>query len=322
MKVLVTGATGGLGKALVAGLIAAGYAVRATGRRDGQALRDMGADYIQADLTEAALNPLVSGIDGVFHAAALSSPWGRDRDFQAINVDVTRNLLAAARRAGCRRFIFVSSPSVYARERDQLELRESDPIAERPLNAYARTKGEAEGLVRAASDAGMACVALRPRAIIGPDDDVLLPRFLRLIKKGRFPLVHGGRALVELTDVRDVVRALIAAYMRAPEIGGAVINISGGQAVSVRALIGELADAMGRQVRFLPMPYGALRVIASSNETVCGLLPGRPEPALTVYTLSALAFSQTFDMSLARELIDYKPQYDAVKAACELGRRS
>ncbi|ESQ85267.1 hypothetical protein AEAC466_06020 [Asticcacaulis sp. AC466] len=311
-----------MGKALVAGLIMAGYAVRATGRRDGQALKDMGADYIQADLTKGSLGPLVDGVDGVFHAAALSSPWGRDADFQAINVDVTRNLLVAARRAGCRRFIFVSSPSVYARERDQLELRESDPIAERPLNAYARTKGEAEGLVRAASDAGMACVALRPRAIIGPDDDVLLPRFLRLIKRGRFPLVHGGRALIELTDVRDVVRALIAADACAPDIGGAVINISGGKAVSVHDLIRELADAMGREVRFLPTPYAVLRLIASVNEAVCGLLPGRPEPALTLYSLSALAFSQTFDMSLACELIDYTPQYDAIKAACELGRHS
>ncbi len=317
---LVTGATGGLGKALVRGLIAQGFAVRATGRSNGAALTAMGAEYVAADLTRGDLSALVSGIEGVFHAAALSSPWGRDADFEAINVVATARLLDAARHAGCRRFVFVSSPSVYAAARDRLDLRESDPVATKPLNAYARTKAEAERLVLRAGDAQMACVAIRPRAIIGPDDTVLLPRFLRLIEKGRFPLVNGGRALAELTDVRDVVQALMTAYERAESLNREVINISGGRAVSVRDMVTQLAEVMGREVRFVAVPYGVAAFLAGLAETVCGLLPGRPEPPLTVYTLSALAFSQTFDLTKAHQTLDYQPQFDAIQTALEIAR--
>ncbi len=318
-KVLVTGASGGLGKALVTGLRKRGFEVRATGRRD---LTNLGSAYIPADLINADLDALTAGMDGVFHCAALSSPWGMNAAFQAINVDVTQALLVSARRAGCKRFVFVSSPSVYAREGDQINLTENDPINDRPLNAYARTKGEAERLVLRSGDADMACVAIRPRAIIGPDDEVLLPRFLRLIQKGRFPLVNRGRALVELTDVRDVVAALMTAYDRAHGVSGEVINISGGQSVSVRDMVIRLTNALSKTVEFIPVPYGLLRAGASVSEVVCGLLPGRPEPALTVYSLAALSFSQTFDLTKARRILDYVPQYDAVETATEIARQT
>lgn len=318
-KVLVTGASGGLGKALVTGLRKRGFEVRATGRRD---LTNLGSAYIPADLTHADLDALTVGMDGVFHCAALSSPWGMNAAFQAINVDVTHALLVSARRAGCKRFVFVSSPSVYTREGDQINLTESNPINDRPLNAYARTKGEAERLVLRSGDADMACVAIRPRAIIGPDDEVLLPRFLRLIQKGRFPLVNRGRALVELTDVRDVVAALMTAYERAPALSGEVINISGGRSVTVRDMVTRLASSLGTTVEFTHVPYGLLRAVATVSEAVCGLLPGRPEPPLTVYSLAALSFSQTFDLTKARRKLDYAPQYDAVEMALEIARQA
>ena len=320
--VLVTGASGGLGKALVAGLLARGIAVRATGRRDGGDLERLGASYTRANLVDTDLDALTAGVEGVLHCAALSSPWGREADFQAINVDVTRGLLAAARRAGCRRFVFVSSPSVYAREVDQYGLTEADPVNGQPLNAYARTKAEAEAHVLRAADAQMACVAVRPRAIIGPDDTVLLPRFLRLIDKGRFPLIRGGGAQIELTDVRDVVSALLTAYERAPVLSGEVINISGGQSIGVRDLVSRLAEALGKRIRFVDLPYGPLRTLAALAEWVCGRLPGRPEPVLTVYSLAVLSFSQTFDLGKARRLLDYAPKYDAVETALQMARQA
>lgn len=318
--ILVTGATGGLGKALVAGLCANGLTVRATGRRDGHEIQATGATYIPADLLTADTDGLMAGVEGVFHCAALSSPWGQASDFQAINVDVTRRLLSSARRAGCRRFVFVSSPSVYAREQDQIGLTENDPINSRPLNDYARTKAEAEDYVVRESDKDMNCVVIRPRALVGPDDKVLIPRFLRLIDKGRFPLIRGGAAQVELTDVRDVVAALMTAYDRADVLSGEVINISGGMSICVRDLIDRLAMALGRTIGYTDLPYGALRTVAALSEHVCRLLPGRPEPPLTVYGLSILSFSQTFNLAKAKQLLDYTPQYDAVETAINMAR--
>ena len=322
-RVLVTGATGGLGLAVVAALAAQGHIVRATGRRRDVAgrLKAMGAEFVPADLNDPATLPaLVEGVDGVIHAAALSSPWGPHADFQRINVDATRHLLAAARAAGVRCFVFVSSPSVYARPADQLDLRETDPINPRPMNAYAATKGEAERAVLAASNDAMASVAIRPRAIVGPDDSVLLPRVLRLVRRGRFPLVRGGQALIELTDARDAASALVRALARAESLGGQVINIAGGRSMAIRDMVATLAEALAIPIRFVPVPYAAVAAFAASAEAVCRVLPGRPEPILTPYTLTTLAFSQTFDLTKAREALGFQPHFDAFATALDVAR--
>jgi len=316
-RVLVTGATGGLGLATVAALRAEGYAVRATGRNVAAAgrLAAMGADFVPADLTEfAGLPRLCEGVDSVIHAAALSSPWGAPGDFRRINVEATLALHEAARAQGAR-FVFVSSPSVYAQARDQIGLTENSSLPRRFLNAYAATKAEAEGRVMAKGG-----VVIRPRAIVGPDDHVLLPRFLRLIDKGRFPLVRGGRALVELTDARDVARALILAEQKAPELAGQVFNISGGHALPVRETVSAIAEAMGKAVRFRNLPFQAVRALTAVVEQAASAWPGRPEPPLTVYGLCAMAFSQTFDLTRARERLGYAPRYDALETALSVAR--
>ncbi len=110
----------------------------------------MGAQVMLSDLLEVDPQALCAGIDTVFHAAALSSPWGPERAFRRMNVDVTSAPLTATRTSGVKRFVFVSSPSIYAEFRDRPNLTEADPPAAHPLNAYARTKLAAERLVLAA----------------------------------------------------------------------------------------------------------------------------------------------------------------------------
>jgi 2-alkyl-3-oxoalkanoate reductase len=315
-RALVTGATGGLGLALVADLMAAGYSVLASGRQPGalERLRAMGAETLAGDLLEMA-DAACEGVDVVFHAAALSSPWGPDAAFETANVELTRRLLASARRAGADGFVFVSSPSVYARWRDQVGITEATPLPHRALNAYARTKGEAEALVLAADAPGFRTVAIRPRAIVGPDDAVLLPRILRLVKTGRFPLFRQGRALVELTDARDAARALRLADVHREVAGGRVINVTSGQAVPIATLVKRLGEALGVEVRITAVPLPLGQALAVASEAICRWLPGQPEPMLTPYTLSTLAWSQTFDLTGARALIGYAPEHDAVETA-------
>ncbi len=321
-RVLVTGATGGLGLAVVEALREAGHDVRATGRRSDVAgrLQGLGAEFVAADLTAGAMNGLVAGMDGVIHCAALSSPWGPYETFHKINVLATRYLLAAARDAGVGRFVLVSSPSIYARHADQVGLTEADPPAVKPLNAYAATKLMAEREVLAASSPEMACVAVRPRAIVGPDDTVLLPRVLRMIDGGRFPLIRQGRALIELTDARDAADALVRALDRAEAVAGEAFNISGGRPMTIRAMAETLAAALGRDISFVHLPYGLVSVAAMLSQAVCNLWPGRPEPRLTPYTLATLGFSQTFDLTKARERLGYVPRYDAFQTALEVAR--
>ncbi len=322
-RALVTGATGGLGLALTQALLDAGYAVRATGRNAAAIgrLRAMGAEAVAGDLFDLGPDAVCRDIDVVFHAAALSSPWGPDAVFQRANVDLTRELLAAARKTGADAFVFVSSPSVYARWRDQTGLTEDTPWPDRALNAYSRTKGEAERLVLAADAPSFRTVAIRPRAIIGPDDTVLLPRILRLVKRGRFPLFRDGQALVELTDARDAARALVLADVHREAAGGQAINISGGRPTPLRDLVQRLALRLGAEVRIVPLPLALGKALSVVSDAVCRVLPSRPEPVLTPYTLSTLAWSQTFDLAKARRLLGYEPAHDAVETALELAPR-
>lgn len=322
-RALVTGATGGLGLALTQTLLDAGYAVRAAGRSPAalERLRGMGSETVAGDLFALAPDALCRDIDVVFHAAALSSPWGPEAAFQRANVDLTAALLAGAQRAGTDAFVFVSSPSVYARWADQTGLTEDTAWPDRPLNAYARTKGEAERLVLAADAPGFRTVAVRPRAIVGPDDAVLLPRILRLVKRGRFPLFREGRALVELTDVRDAARALRLADLHREAAGGQAINITGGAAVPVRDLVQRLGQALDVEVRTVAIPLAAGQGLSIAADALCRILPGRPEPVLTPYTLSTLAWSQTFDLARARRLLGYEPDHDAVASALAVAPR-
>lgn len=312
MSVLITGASGGLGLALVAAFRAAGRPVRATGRNPALAARleALGAEYRIADLTQpGAAAALCDGQRSVVHAAALSASWGPAEDFHRINVEATERLLAAAQAAGCRRFVFVSSPSIYAAMRDRIGLTETDAPADPPLNLYARSKLAAERAVAAAHRPGFATLSLRPRAITGPDDRVLLPRLIELAALPRVPLLRGGRALVELTDVRDVASAVLAAEARAEALAGGAVNISGGHPLPIRRIAQEIGTALGRNIRFLPLPMTLARPIAALNAR----RPDTgPEPRLTPYTLATLAYSQSFDLSGARRLLDWQPQHDAL----------
>ena len=304
---LVTGATGGFGRILVPALLAAGYRVRATGR-DREAARMLavqGAEMVLADLVADPLDALVEGIDTVFHLAALSSPWGARADFEAINVEATRRLLDAARNAGVMRFVFASTPSIYAEPRDRIGLTEADVPAHRFANDYAATKYAAEQMVLAATGTAMTTVALRPRAIVGPHDTVLLPRLIRAVRGGRLLLPGGGKTLIELTDARDAAAAFIAADR--PDIGGQVFNISGGAPRPLSELVATIFARLGRPVRITPIPRELALAMGGAMERVALWRPGRPEPPLTRYGAMTLGWSQTFNLARAREGLGWAP---------------
>lgn len=310
-KTLVTGATGGLGRILTAILLAERRDVIATGRdaNKGAALARAGAQFVRADLVRDDLAQMVAGSECVFHLAALSSPWGDRADFIAANLTATQRLLGAARAAGCRKFVFASTPSVYTTSRDQLGLSEASVLPPRMVNDYAATKLQAERAVLAASAADFHTVAIRPRAIIGPFDEVLLPRLLQAAERGFLPLPGFGRALIEPTDARDVAAALIAAEARSDRVSGMVFNISGGEPVSVKAFVRYVFRKLDKQVRLLPVPARLALGVAGVAEFVAARRAGRPEPSLTRYSAMALGWSQTFDLTRARTILGWEPQH-------------
>lgn len=319
-RAFVSGATGGLGQSLVPALIAQGYEVLAVGRNlaKGQELSEAGAFFVAQDLTTQLDFTLLNGIDVLFHLAALSAPWGRLEAFEEINVKATQNLCRAAQKAGVGCFIFTSTPSIYAASRDRLNLKETDLPATPFANHYARTKFDAEKIVLEAE--GLHRVIIRPRAIVGPDDTVLLPRLMSALKRPIFPLPNQGRALIELTDVRDVVAALIAADEHRVEADGQAFNISGGRPLQLSQILSVLESKLDLDIKTVAVPTTLLAGVSHILQLGARLWPGQPEPPLTPYMLKTLAFSQTFDLSKAKDVLGWQPNITpeaAINAALE-----
>ncbi len=304
--IAITGATGFLGGALARRLLGAGQAVIAMGRDEAKlaALEQLGATCIASDLSRGAPPAPEMDVSAVVHSAALSSAWGAYAAFRAANVHGTASALAFARIAGARRFVHVSTPSVYFRFRDQRLVRE-DMALPQPVNAYAATKREAESLVQAQTD--LDYLILRPRGLYGPGDTALLPRLLRAARAGPLPLVRDGSAETDLTHIDDVVDSVLAALGAPSGLPTRVFNISGGEPKSMRTIAESACARAGVTVRWRTMPARALLLAARAMELASHMQSERPEPRITAYGAGLFAFTQTLDISAAKTHLGWSP---------------
>ena len=306
VTVVVTGATGGIGRSVVPLLAARGAEVVASGRDTaiGRTLEGPGIRFVPAELTSDDLAPLLHGASAVVHLAARSSPWGKLEEFESDNMRATARLLDAAAAAGVGRFVHASTPAIFAERRHRLDLRAASPPAARPVNHYARTKLAAETLV--AQETRMATLILRPSAVIGPHDRAILPRLLRVLKRGVLPVGNGGAALFQPTDARDAAEAFAASVFGT--VTG-VATVAGREAVSLVETARSLARRLGLPLRVRAVPEPALHALATAMEgfgAVSGL-----EPPLTRYSAAILSWSRTFDLADTEALIGWRPRYGA-----------
>ncbi|GIU57126.1 NAD(P)-dependent oxidoreductase [Arthrobacter sp. NicSoilC12] len=209
MRVLVTGASGLLGREVARLLVRQGHAVSTFQRRPSGV--DGATDLQGSVADEAAVRRAVSGAEGVIHLAAKVSFTGRAAEFDEVNVEGTRRLLRAAREAGVRELVFVSSPSVAnsGAAIAGLGAEAADPA--RAHGDYSRTKAEAELLALAADSPGFRVTAVRPHIVWGPGDTQLVERVLERASRGRLPLLDAGAALIDTTYVDNAASAIVAA---------------------------------------------------------------------------------------------------------------
>lgn len=305
--VLVTGASGFLGGHVVRDLQTHGFEVFAAGRRAIALDAIIDAEHrLVGDLASLARADLP--VDAVIHCAALSTPWGPWRAFLEANVEGTAQVVEFARRNGVRRIVHVSSPSVYAASRDRLAIREDQVDAGNRLNGYIRSKIAAERLLQDARNAGAfpELVILRPRGLIGTGDPSLVPRLLDVHRRVGIPLFDGGGNLIDVTAVENVATALRLA-LDAGDPAGGVYNISNDDPRRFRDLLTTLLELVGETPRMIPVNRRAAWGLAFALEGIFRVLPGRPEPPLTRYTLSTIAYSQTLDLTRAKRELGYEP---------------
>jgi nucleoside-diphosphate-sugar epimerase len=311
MKVIITGATGFLGRNLAEGFRDDGMEVVATGRSTGAGaqLRSRGIDFRAADIRDpAAVGGAFEPADCVVHCAALAGDWGRHDDFHAANVLGTRHVVEACARHGIAKIIFISTPSIYYTGADRYDISEDDPLPTNQASPYSRTKLIAESELMAKAGRDLDAIVLRPRAVYGPHDRIIVPRIIQLARRRRFPLIGGGRALTDVTDVDNFVDAVRACLRAEPGAWNQVYNISNDEPISMRDWFGQMLDCLGLPFRPREISEPAARAVASVMEAASRLPFGPREPSLTRFSVGYMSRSMTMSIDKARRLLGYTPR--------------
>lgn len=262
MRVLVTGATGFVGQAVLYDLLVAGHDVVAVSRRQ---IRPDATSRIcwrplPAISDAAAWDGVLAGVDGVVHLAGYAhAPLGDTTEalsaYRAANVAVTRTLAARARAAGVARFVFVSSVKVMG-ERTRRAFSECDTPA--PEDAYGLSKLEAEQALAGALQGGATSfTVLRPPLVYGPGVKANLRALTRAVLAGwplPFGLVRNRRSFL----ARDNLSDLIVLSLQHPAARNATFLVSDGEDLSTPELVRRIARAGGRTARLLPIPVSLM----------------------------------------------------------------
>src|SRR5665647_1029724 len=298
-RVLVTGASGFVGGALVAQLIAReGYEVLALTRQP-PPNPVAGARYLlvgDLDLQEC-WQPTLSGVHTLVHTAArvhvlherVAEPF---TEFQRINVEGTLRVAKLAAAAGVRRFVFLSSIGVNGVQ-TSVGTAFSETDTPNPHNAYALSKLEAErGLRRLSEQSGLEVVIIRPPLVYGPGVKANFAALMRAVQRG-WPLplgsVQNQRSLVALDNLIDFIVTCISH----PRAANQTFLVSDGHDVSIAELVRGLARAKGVRPHLFAVPLWALRAGAA--------LLGRSND------LQRLCGNLQVDISKARHLLDWVP---------------
>lgn len=310
MVCLVTGATGCLGLNLTQRLVAEGHEVIALGRNEvlGRHVTEAGARFIALDLRDKSeLKKLAKNAQIIFHCAALSSPWGRYKDFYEANVLGTQNVIDVTPEG--TRLVHVSSPSIYFDFTEQHNIKEDSALPQKPANHYVKTKILAESCIdKAHQEQQLNVITVRPRAILGPFDRAILPRVLKSQQKGILPIIGNGTNLIDITYVENVVASLLLAAKADSKFCGNKYNITNDEPQTLIAIIATLFEALNRPLQPKFVPYPIARVYAACLEALYRLPFTNKEPRLTKYSAAVLSLGQTLNIDAAKKDLGYTPQ--------------
>ena len=258
LKVAITGGTGFVGRPLVRTLLEGGNEVRVLSRRPvDTASTFQGARWYQGDFRHPIDPAFLNGVDTLYHLAAELT---NSAQMQAVNIQGTANLLTAAKRAGVRSWIQLSSVGVYGPPRSLIVKEGTTP---KPANEYERTKLASDRLVdEACRRSNMEHVILRPSNVIGAE--MKNGSFFALVKavsRGRYFFIGPRGAIATYVHVDDVVRALVACQ-KAPR--GGVYNLSSDCTWEV--LIERIASVVGVRSPRIRIPAAPLRLVIGALE--------------------------------------------------------
>jgi len=299
----VTGGSGFIGGALIERLSREGWDLRALARseRAAERVRELGAEPVMGDLDDLH----VEGCEIAFHAAAKVEDFGDPADFERVNVQGTRNVVAACRAGGVRRLVHVGTEAALMAGQPLVNVDESAPLRPDSPALYPSTKAKAERLVRDANGHELETVVVRPRFVWGRGDATLLPRIVEMVRSGRFRWVGGGRQLTATTHIDNTVEGLWLAATRGP--AGGVYFVTDGEPVVFRDFMTAWVGTQGVEIPDKSVPPAVANAAARVAETLWRRLKRPGDPPLTRFQVWVSSQECTIDISRAERELGYRP---------------
>jgi dihydroflavonol-4-reductase len=306
--ILVTGATGHIGNVLVRKLIEQGNKVRALVWRgeDTSSIKDLKIEKVDGDVLDPeSLSAAFRDVDTVYHLAGIISIMpGRSPFVWKVNVEGTRNVLAAARRAHVRRLVYTSSIHAIKRAPHGVVMDESLGFDQNnPYGEYDRSKAAASLEVQNAARTDLDTVIVCPTGVIGPYDfrGSEMGEVIRGAAEAR-PMFYVEGAY-DFVDVRDVVDGLIAAAKRGRRGESYIL---GGSKISVRYMLETVREVTGKAFARIKVPFSLAEFAAKF--TPWYYLQTKARPRFTPYSLEVLQSNANISHAKAMKELGYKPR--------------
>ncbi|MGE0530807.1 MAG: NAD-dependent epimerase/dehydratase family protein [Hyphomonadaceae bacterium] len=306
MRIFVTGASGFVGGAATQALGLAGHTVRAMSRsaKSDPVIAERGGTPVRCDLEDVTAAHL-GDAEAIVHCAAFVEQWGPVEAWKRFNIDGTARMLAAAREAGAKRFIHISTESVLWRGQHLRGADETYPRAPNSPYPYSWTKARAEELVEAANTPDFQTIILRPRFIWGPGDTTLLPVIEHMAKSGQWQWINDGQAKTSTTHIANLVHAIELALTRGH--GGQVYFILDDGVRTMKEIISAIAATRGITLPNKSVPSWAADTLAAVVEGAWRTFNLKGEPPVTRFGAMIMSRDSVLIDAKARRDMGYAP---------------
>lgn len=311
MKVLVTGGGGFLGTAICKILISKEYEVLNFSRNSYPHLIELGVKGHKGNLSDLeSIRNALSGVDAIFHVAAIAGVWGKYDTYYQTNTIGSQNIVTVAKELGIKFLIYTSTPSVVFGKDDIINGDESLDYPNKYLTHYAYTKHLAEKYILNACDDDFHAVALRPHLIWGPNDPHILPRLIEKARSGRLKRVGEGTNLVDIVYVDNAAMGHVLAFeklIKDQSISSNAYFIGQEAPVSLWDFINKLIVLSGEEPIESSISFKKAYFIGGILEKVYSILGiNKPEPPMTRFIAAQLAKSHYFSHAKAKSHFGYE----------------
>lgn len=305
MKALVTGANGFTGSYMARNLLKNGYTVRGLVRKSSNLdlINDLNIELSYADLAKDEItNEIMDGIDVVYHVGAAFRIEGVPKSyFWDVNVEGTKKLLVAAKKAGIKKFIQCSTVGVQGDIKNP-PAKETHP--NNPGDYYQESKLEGEELaLRYFKEEGLKGTVVRPVGIYGPGDTRFLKIF-KFINNGKFRMIGDGNVLYHLTFVEDLVEGFRLAG-ESEKANNEIFTIGGNDFLTLSELVKKIAKILDKPSSNKSIPVWPVWIAGALCELACK--PFGISPPIYRRRIDFFIKDRAFDISKAKTMLGYNP---------------